>query len=288
MPGMTGGSELALRSDSYPDGDREPRRAHAALRASVALLQMIGQAEEEEVIQVGLDESVRLSNSRIGYLHFVNQDQETIRLHSWSTDTKRICTTVQENHYPIDQAGVWVDCIHQRRPVIHNDYASLPHRKGLPAGHVQVVRDLSVPVMEDDRIVAVLGVGNKASDYDDFDIDLVSLLAENVWSVVRRTRVLEELQQQVAARTAELAGRNEELAQALAEIKTLSGILPICAHCKQVRDDQGYWNRLEAYLSKHSDAVVSHSICPDCLRKHYPDMADEILDPQTGELRTDI
>ena len=58
-----------------------------------------------------------------------------------------------------------------------------------------------------------------------------------------------------------------KLQEALAEIKTLKGFIPICASCKKIRDDEGYWNQLEAYISKHTDAVFSHGICPDCAEK---------------------
>jgi PAS domain-containing protein len=66
-----------------------------------------------------------------------------------------------------------------------------------------------------------------------------------------------------------------ELQQALADVKTLSGMLPICANCKKIRDDKGYWNQIESYISKHSDTVFSHSICPECARKLYPELLDE-------------
>ncbi len=62
-----------------------------------------------------------------------------------------------------------------------------------------------------------------------------------------------------------------QLQGAINEIKTLRGILPICSFCKKIRDDKGYWNQLEAYIDKHSDADLSHSVCPDCAKKHYPD-----------------
>ena len=70
----------------------------------------------------------------------------------------------------------------------------------------------------------------------------------------------------------ELQKKNSELKRALAEIKTLRGILPICGHCKKIRDDKGYWNQAEAYIQKHSDASLSHSICPECAEKYYPDL----------------
>jgi len=62
-----------------------------------------------------------------------------------------------------------------------------------------------------------------------------------------------------------------ELMEALKEIKTLKGILPICSSCKKIRDDKGYWQQIEAYIGKHSGAEFTHGICPDCIRKLYPD-----------------
>ena len=73
-----------------------------------------------------------------------------------------------------------------------------------------------------------------------------------------------------------LAARNEDLREALSKIKTLSGLLPICSSCKKIRDDKGYWSQIEGYISDHSAAEFSHSICPDCAKKLYPDLCDEI------------
>lgn len=63
-----------------------------------------------------------------------------------------------------------------------------------------------------------------------------------------------------------------ELQDALANIKTLSGLLPICASCKKIRDDKGYWNQIEIYIKKHSNADFTHGICPECQKKLYPDL----------------
>ena len=65
-----------------------------------------------------------------------------------------------------------------------------------------------------------------------------------------------------------------ELQDALGKIQTLSGLLPICAWCKKIRDDEGYWNQLETYIGDHSEAEFTHSICPECMKKHDPDFAD--------------
>ena len=76
----------------------------------------------------------------------------------------------------------------------------------------------------------------------------------------------ERLEELVRARTAELS-------DALARVKTLSGFLPICASCKKVRDDKGYWTQVEAYLHEHSEIEFSHGLCPDCMKKLYPNLA---------------
>jgi len=63
-----------------------------------------------------------------------------------------------------------------------------------------------------------------------------------------------------------------ELQESLAKVKMLSGLLPICASCKKIRDDKGYWNQIEVYIREHSEAKFSHGICPDCTKKLYPDL----------------
>ncbi len=75
----------------------------------------------------------------------------------------------------------------------------------------------------------------------------------------------------------ELKQLNLELQLALKTIQVLEGIIPICAFCKKIRDDKGYWDRVEAYITKHSKAQFSHSICPDCLKENYPDMSNTFL-----------
>lgn len=70
----------------------------------------------------------------------------------------------------------------------------------------------------------------------------------------------------------ELDAKNKELEQTLSEVKTLRGLLPICASCKKIRDDKGYWIQIENYIQEHSEAQLSHSICSECMEKLYPQM----------------
>ncbi len=72
-----------------------------------------------------------------------------------------------------------------------------------------------------------------------------------------------------------LREKNAELEVALSKVKLLSGLLPICAGCKKIRDDQGYWSQVECYVQKHSEATFTHGLCPDCMGKYFPSLADE-------------
>lgn len=78
------------------------------------------------------------------------------------------------------------------------------------------------------------------------------------------------LREQVIALIHSLRVREEELIETRSELKVLSGLLPICMSCKMIRDDQGYWTQLEAYIHDHSEAQFTHGICPDCIEKLYP------------------
>ena len=81
-----------------------------------------------------------------------------------------------------------------------------------------------------------------------------------------------ELQRELLELNQEINNRNRELHKAIATIKTLSGLLPICSHCRKIREDTGYWTQIEEYIRQHTDADFSHSICPACAKEHYPDL----------------
>jgi PAS domain S-box-containing protein len=190
----------------------ERRRLEETFRLRASLAEYAAGHSLEDLLQEALDRIGGLTDSPIGFCHFVEPDQKTLSLVAWSTRTKKeFCSaTGQGSHYPVDQAGVWADCAREGRPVVHNDYATLPHRRGLPAGHAPVTRELVVPVMRSGLIVAVLGVGNKATDYTDSDVQILSHLADVAWTIIERKRAEQALQ--------ESETRYREAAEALAEV----------------------------------------------------------------------
>jgi PAS domain S-box-containing protein len=165
------------------------------LQSRLRILQYANTHALPEVLQFTLDELEMLTSSKVGYFHFVEPDQKTISLQAWSTSTQKDYCSVNpaKHHYSLDEAGVWADCIRLRKVVIHNDYASLPYRRGLPDGHAPVLREMAVPVMRDEKIVAVLGVGNKSDVYTDKDIDVISTLADFSWDIVKQKQAGDEL-----------------------------------------------------------------------------------------------
>gem|GEM_PF-4627217 len=173
----------------------EQKLSEELSQVRLTLLEYAATNSLEELLQKALDEIGRLTSSPIGFFHFVDEDEKAIHLQAWSTRTKKEFCTIEGKgrHYPVDQAGVWADCIRERRPIVHDDYSSLPHRRALPEGHTSVIRELVVPVMKSERIVAILGIGNKPQHYTEKDIEVVSYLADVVWEIAVRKQAEEDL-----------------------------------------------------------------------------------------------
>ena len=179
---------VAERTAELHSANQQLRVSDLRLQAMFALSQEAEHLDERTLLQRGVEEAVRLTGSAIGYLHLINDDQETIQLYTWSEATLAYCEAVYERHYPIAAAGVWADPVRLVRPIIHNGYQHLSERRGYPAGHVHLVRHLGVPVVEEGRVRALVGVGNKAGDYDDSDVHQLQLVASDLWRIVMRRR----------------------------------------------------------------------------------------------------
>ncbi|MBS1153764.1 MAG: multi-sensor hybrid histidine kinase, partial [Myxococcaceae bacterium] len=208
-----GAAELRRAIETLQTELVERRRAEAISNAQVRLSEYAVGHSLQQVLTQTLDEAEALTGSTIGFFHFVEADQETLSLQAWSTHTLRTQCTAEgaDRHYPVSQAGVWADALRERRPTVHNDYPNMPNRKGLPAGHAPVIRELAVPVLRNGQVVALLGVGNAPADYGPQEIESVSRLANLAWDIVFAKRAEEALQQ------SERALRSSESKMLLAE-----------------------------------------------------------------------
>ena len=166
----------------------ERDRADSIMQVRLQLIQFAVAHTVDELLQLTLDEIEALTGSTVSFFHSVKADQKTIRVQAWSTNALQYMRNEagKDSHYDVDEAGVWADCVRQRQPVIHNDYVSLPHRKGLPEGHAPIVREMVIPILRDDRVVATLGVGNKPQDFTENDVELVSTFADFAWDIIER------------------------------------------------------------------------------------------------------
>jgi len=115
-----------------------------------------------------------------------------------------------------------------------------------------------VPGLADVPVIFLTALTDDIDEVHGFEAGAVDYIAKPIRPLVVRKRVEAHLS---------LRQRTRELEDALARIKVLSGIVPICSYCKKIRDDEGFWNQLESYISQHSDALFSHGICPECYEK---------------------
>jgi PAS domain S-box-containing protein len=168
---------------------------------SVLELSTMDDLPEEDIVEYALEEAVRLTNSEVGYLHFVTQPGDdlsdvNLSLFKWSKKVHEKCTARKTPHYPLTSAGCWADCVRTGKPVVHNDYEALTPehgKKGLPDGHFPIKRHMSVPVLEDGKVVAVAGVGNKLTPYNRADLRQLNLFMNNMWDILSKKQAREQV-----------------------------------------------------------------------------------------------
>lgn len=173
-----------------------------------------------ELLDFALQEAVDLTGSRLGSLFLYDEERRRLSLHSRSQEVLRECTvTGASSVFDLDESGIFGEAVRRRRPLIVNDCAA-PHplRKDLPAGHVPLTRWLSIPLLHEDRVVAMVVVANKTEAYDDTDVRQLQLLMEGVWRIKAEQEAVQEvrrlnavLEERVRERTARLEDSNREL-----------------------------------------------------------------------------
>jgi len=136
----------------------------------------------------------KLTESKISFFHLFEDDEELVDLQRWSTrTTSEFCKIeVIEKNYPLCAAGIWADSIHSRKTVVHNDL-KVQKKMRFPDGHPVLIREMTTPVIRNERVVAVLGVGNKIIEYSDEDVSLIELLADFAWDIAERKKNEEKL-----------------------------------------------------------------------------------------------
>lgn len=165
------------------------------LRSLLSILQYKSDSVQD-FLDFALDEAIKLTQSKIGYIYHYSEERMEFTLNTWSKDVMKECMVIAPlNTYKLENTGIWGEVVRQRKTIVINDFhASDPLKKGYPTGHVVLHRFMTVPISKNGQIVAVIGVANKESDYDDTDVLQITLLMDSVWNVVEKRRTDHELQ----------------------------------------------------------------------------------------------
>lgn len=229
------------------------QRQQALLKVS----EIGGTLPEEEFLKQGLELAEGLTLSQTGFIHFVNDDQQTIELATWTTGALKGCAAVHEKHYPIGDAGIWADCARKKEIAVFNDYLAYGAKKGLPEGHAPLYRLVSVPVVEEGKVRMILCVGNKPSAYDDFDCTTLQLIGNDLWRIAHRMRTEKALQNKVAelnAANARLDKTNNKLMQT-EKLAALGQLAAGVAH--EINNPIGYVSSNLNSLAQYVDDLLA-------------------------------
>ncbi|MBI5685997.1 MAG: GAF domain-containing protein [Verrucomicrobia bacterium] len=142
-----------------------------------------------------IEEAVQLTGSKIGYFATLNKWEHLLTMIGWSKSAMAMCSMANKPIvYPVENTGLWGDCVRERKAVITNDYKNCdrPTKKGTPEGHVTVKRHMNVPMMSGESIRGVLGVGNRESDYTKEHAALLQAFANAAWPMVAEAKERDE------------------------------------------------------------------------------------------------
>lgn len=167
------------------------RRKHQTRRTEVLLdlPRLADRLSETEFLQKGLQLIEELTQSQISFIHSLHNDQTTLELVTWSKQTlDHYCQAEHQNHYSVKNAGIWADAIRKQQAQVINDYKGLDGQDHLPDGHAELERFITLPVIEKGRVEMLLGVANKQAEYIEIDVDSVSLVANEIWRIIKHRR----------------------------------------------------------------------------------------------------
>lgn len=176
---------------------REREEEKALLRNSI-LVDVFSQnyKSSQDQLDYVLSKALQLTESKFGYIYLYDKESQEFILNSWSNDVLKECTVAEkQTKYQLINTGLWGEVVRQRRAIIDNEFER-PNtmKKGYPEGHVKLTKFMAIPIIMDDRIVAVVGLANKEDDYDDNDVNQITVLMTGVWHAKERRERAQELE----------------------------------------------------------------------------------------------
>ncbi len=183
-------SEIAERRRA----EEELRLNLARQRALLEVYQEMPTASVPGIISLVVDKCVNLTGSALGFVGLISGDDQQMEAQIWSEKVMENCPLDEPVVFPLCNAGLWAEPVRQRREIVVNDYQTInPLKKGYPEGHLDLVRFMGVPVVDNGRVVAVAGIANKRENYDEADQYTMSLFLEGMWEIIKRKRAEESL-----------------------------------------------------------------------------------------------
>ena len=166
----------------------EERELNTARLEALLELKEKRSSDVDELAEFALEESARLIQSKIGFINFLSDDEKQVTNTVYTQNTLEQCALPQEVlAFEISGCGLWSEAYRQRRPIVVNDYASdHPAKNGLPGGHPELYRFMSIPVFEGDSVVAIAALGNKETEYNEGDVRQFRLFMEGLWQIMQR------------------------------------------------------------------------------------------------------
>jgi transcriptional regulator with GAF, ATPase, and Fis domain len=249
--------------------ETEYRRTEEALSRCVREMKTLSEAlleinnthlDIETLVQVILQRATYLLNVGKGGLLLIRPDSDILELAVGHNQRSAPLSTV----LPMGK-GLLGRVAQSGEPLMVTDYDSWEDQAD-SAIFGPIGRILGVPLEQGSRVFGVLTIfdDKKGYEFGERAIWLLNLFAAPAAIAINNARLYEHVCQELAERRQ----TEEVLQQALAKIKTLRGLLPICASCKRRRNDQDYWQQVEAYISNHFETDFSHGVCPTCMKKH--------------------
>lgn len=230
----------------------ESKRNTRINEARLHLLQFAVDHSLDQLLEETLNEARRLTGSPIGYFCLVDVDQNHLRLMHWSgeKDPTKHMEEARRKQYALDEGSVWTECIRQARPIIHNDGASLPHRRSMLDGRAVLTWELLVPVIRGEAVRAILGIANKPGEYTQKDIEATVLLADLAWEVAERKKA-EEALQRLNRELKAISNCNQALIRAEEEHALLQAI------CDIICNEAGYRMVWVGYAEQNAEKTVT-------------------------------
>jgi len=217
----------------------------------------------EEAARAIFDCCCELTGAISGYVALLDEHKRENEL-LFLEDGGLPCTVSHDLPMPI--RGLREEAYREQKTVYDNDFMKSKWVEFMPEGHVILRNVLFAPLNLQGETVGIIGLANKPVDFTEDDASVATVFGELAAIALMNSRHIDQLELQKA-----------NLEETLGQIRTLEKLLPMCSGCKSIRDNDGAWVRVDTYIAKRTDTMFSHGMCPDCIKKLFPEYHDKMI-----------